>query len=104
MSYAVSLSPILFQIEPPVEVLGVSQPEHELPLLAALLLPLLPLPPSRRGRPEVAADGALADEGRQGHPHPQQVDVKGAHQVPEKQRLDGGLRPKLEESLLRGPS
>ena len=103
LRWTLSLSPVLFEVEPPVKVLGVSQLEHELPLLAPLLLPLRLMPPPRRGRPKVAADRALADEGRQGQPHPQEVDVERAHQVPEVQGLDGGLGPELEVTLLRRP-
>ena len=103
MSGEVSLPPVLFEVEPPVKVLGVSQLEHELPLLAPLLPPLRLMPPPRRGRAQIAADRALADEDRQGQPHPQEVDVEWAHQVAEVQRLDGGLGTELEETLFRRP-
>ena len=97
------LPSVLFQIKSAVKVPGVSELEHEPPLPAALLPPRRPVPSPRRGGAEVAADGALADEGGQGHSHPEEVDVEGAHQVAKVQRLDGRLGAELEEALLRGP-
>ena len=97
------LPSVLFQIKSAVKVPGVSELEHEPPLPAALLPPRRLVPSPRRGGAEVAADGALADEGGQGHSHPEEVDVEGAHQVAKVQRLDGRLGAELEEALLRGP-